>query len=150
MRLQKKNQIIACIRSGAVAVPKCCTPQSLLRGVKVGAEVTLSACSMQANISTLQTNLQTNTTSPTLTQVTTTNDLPSAASRVLVQFNSLAATNNASELPQDVADLNEVVNSTFLPNVDTHVLTVNNDTTNASDLVTTLRARDGMTLLIAR
>ncbi len=99
---------------------------------------------LQANISTLQTTLQTNTTSPTLVQVTSSNGLPSSDSRVLVQFNSLAATSSSSELPSDVAAMDAVVNSTFLPNVDTHVLTLDNSTANASDVVTALRARDGM------
>ena len=99
---------------------------------------------LQANISTLQTTLQTNTTSPTLAQVTSSNDLPAADSRVLVQFNSLAETSTSSQIPQDVSDMDAVVNSTYLANVDTHVLTLDNSTTNASDLVTVLRARDGM------
>lgn len=101
---------------------------------------------MQANISTLQTTLQTNTSSPTLDQVTSSNDLPSSESRVLVQFNSLAATSSSSVLPSDVAAMDMVINSTFLPNVDTHVLTLDNTTANASDVVTALRARDGTDL----
>ena len=98
---------------------------------------------MQANISTLQTTLQTNTSSPTLDQVTSSNDLPSSDSRVLVQFTSLAATSNSSVLPSDVAAMNMVINSTFLSNVDTHVLNLDNTTANVSDVVTALRARDG-------
>ena len=98
---------------------------------------------MQANISTLQTNLQTNTSSPNLVQTSNTNELPSSDARVLVQFNSLAATARTSAIPQDVADLTAVINSTFLSNVDTHVLELDNSTVNASDLVTELRGRDG-------
>ena len=98
---------------------------------------------MQANISTLQTNLQTNTSSPNLVQTTSTNDLPSSDARILVQFNSLASTASTSAIPQDIADLTAVINSTFLLNVDTHVLELDNSTVNASDLVTELRGRDG-------
>lgn len=101
---------------------------------------------MQANISTLQTTLLTNTSSPTLVQVTSSNDLPSSDSRVLVQFNSLAATASSSVLPSDVAAMDMVINSTFLPNVDTHVLHLDNTTANVSDVVTALRARDGINL----
>ena len=98
---------------------------------------------MQANISTLQTNLQTNTSSPNLMQTSSTNELPSSDARVLVQFNSLAATARTSAIPQDIADLSAVINSTFLSNVDTHVLELDNSTVTASDLVTELRGRDG-------
>lgn len=98
---------------------------------------------MQANISTLQTNLQTNTSSPNLVQTSSTNELPSSDARVLVQFNSLAPTARTSAIPQDIADLDAVVNSTFFPNVDTHVLELDNSTVNPSDLVTELRGRDG-------
>ncbi|DBB17084.1 hypothetical protein WJX82_005043 [Trebouxia sp. C0006] len=101
-----------------------------------------ASASVLANISTLQTTLQTNTSSPTLDQVTSSNDLPSSDSRVLVQFNSLAATSNSSVLPSDVAAMNMVINSTFLSNVDTHVLNLDNTTANVSDVVTALRARD--------
>lgn len=100
---------------------------------------------MQANISTLQTNLQTDTSSPNLVQSTTTNQLPSSDARVLVQFNSLASTARTSAIPQDIADLDAVINSTFLANVDTHVLELDNSTVNPSDLVTDLRGRDGET-----
>ena len=103
---------------------------------------------MQANISTLQTNLLTNTSSPNLVQTTTTNELPSSDSRILVQFNSLAATASTASIPQDVADLTAVVNSTFLSNVDTHVLQLDNSTANASDIVTQLRGRDGKFLCL--
>ena len=102
---------------------------------------------LQANISTLQTTLQTNTSSPTLDQVTSSNDLPSSDSRVLVQFNSLAASSNSSVLPSDVAAMDAVVNSTYLSNVDTHVITLDNNTANVSDVVTALRARDGTAAL---
>ena len=98
---------------------------------------------MQANISKLQTNLQINTSSPNLVQTSSTNELPSSDARVLVQFNSLASTARTSAIPQDVADLTAVVNSTFLSNVDTHVLELDNSTANPSDLVTELRGRDG-------
>lgn len=104
---------------------------------------------MQANISTLQTNLQTNTSSPNLAQTTSTNELPSSDARILVQFNSLASTAAPSAIPQDVADLNAVVKSTFLPNVDTHVLELDNSTVNASELVTELRGRDGEDMYLA-
>lgn len=76
-------------------------------------------------------------------QTSSTNDLPSSDARVLVQFNSLAATARTSAIPQDIADLTAVINSTFLSNVDTHVLELDNSTVNASDLVTELRGRDG-------
>lgn len=102
---------------------------------------------LQANISTLQTTLQTNTSSPTLDQVTSSNDLPSSDSRVLVQFNSLAASSNSSVLPSDVAAMDAVVNSSYLSNVDTHVITLDNNTANVSDVVTALRARDGTAAL---
>ncbi len=105
---------------------------------------------MQANISTLQTTLQANTSSPTLDQVTSSNDLPSSDSRVLVQFNSLAATSNSSVLPSDVAAMDMVINSTFLSNVDTHVLNLDNTTANVSDVVTALRARDGTDLPVSQ
>lgn len=100
---------------------------------------------MQANISTLQTNLQTDTSSPNLVQSTSTNELPSSDARVLVQFNSLAPTARTSAIPQDIADLDAVINSTFLANVDTHVLELDNSTVSAADLVTDLRGRDGET-----
>ena len=106
----------------------------------------ICVCAMQANISTLQTTLQANISSPTLDQVTSSNDLPSSDSRVLVQFNSLAATSSSSVLPSDVAAMDVVINSTFLPNVDTHVLNLDNTTANVSDVVTALRARDGTDL----
>lgn len=98
---------------------------------------------MQANISTLQTNLQTDTSSPNLVQSTSTNELPSSDARVLVQFNSLAPTARTSAIPQDIADLDAVINSTFLANVDTHVLELDNSTVSPADLVTDLRGRDG-------
>ncbi|DBA75377.1 TPA: hypothetical protein ACH3X1_010643 [Trebouxia sp. C0004] len=101
-----------------------------------------ASASVLANISTLQTTLQTSSSSPTLDQVTSSNDLPSSDSRVLVQFNSLAATPSSSVLPSDVAAMDMVINSTFLTNVDTHVLTLDNTTANVSDVVTALRARD--------
>ncbi|KAL3133992.1 hypothetical protein ABBQ32_008432 [Trebouxia sp. C0010 RCD-2024] len=103
---------------------------------------TNASASVLANISTLQTNLQTNTASPNLAQTTSTNELPSSDARILVQFNSLASTATTSAIPQDVADLSAVVNSTFLANVDTHVLELDNSTVNASELVTELRGRD--------
>ena len=106
----------------------------------------ICVCAVQANISTLQTTLQANISSPTLDQVTSSNDLPSSDSRVLVQFNSLAATSNSNVLPSDVAAMNMVINSTFLSNVDTHVLNLDNTTANVSDVVTALRARDGTDL----
>ena len=108
-----------------------------------------SSLSLQADISTLQTTLQTNTTSPNLAQVTSSNELPSSDVRVLVQFNSLAAS-SGSDIPTDVADLNAVVNSTFLPNVETHVLNLDNSTANASDVVNALRGRDGKCLLLCQ
>jgi hypothetical protein len=111
----------------------------------LGANLTY-VCAVQANISTLQTTLQTNVSSPTLDQVTSSNDLPSSDSRVLVQFNSLAATSSSSVLPSDVAAMDMVINSTFLANVDTHVLNLDNTTANVSDVVTALRARDGTNL----
>lgn len=76
-------------------------------------------------------------------QTSSTNELPSSDARVLVQFNSLAATAKTSAIPQDIADLTAVINSTFLSNVDTHVLQLDNSTVSASDLVTELRGRDG-------
>jgi len=63
-----------------------------------------------------------------------------------VQFNSLAATSSSSVLPSDVAAMDMVINSTFLANVDTHVLNLDNTTANVSDVVTALRARDGTNL----
>lgn len=98
---------------------------------------------LQANISAAQTPLLVNTTSPVLAQTTTSVTLPSSPSRILVQFNSLADTTNLTEIPADVQSIDAVVNSTYLPNVDTHVLNLDNGTANASTLVTELRARDG-------
>lgn len=98
---------------------------------------------LQANISASQEPLLVNTTSPLLTQTTTSVNLPSSEARVLVQFNSLADTATTADIPQDVSDLNEVVNSTYFSNVDTHVLNLDNSTVNASTFVSELRARDG-------
>lgn len=102
---------------------------------------------LQANISAAQTPLIVNTSSPVLAQTTTSVTLPSAASRILVQFNSLADTSNITEIPSDVQSLDAVVNSTYLPNVDTHVINLDNSTANASTLVTELRSRDGKLFL---
>lgn len=102
-----------------------------------------AVAALQANISAAQTPLIVNTTSPVLAQTTSSVTLPSSPSRVLVQFNNLADTANSTAIPADVQSLDAVVNSTYLPNVDTHVINVDNSTADAATLVTELRARDG-------
>lgn len=114
---------------------------------RVGAS-DMTVCLLQANISAAQTPLIVNTSSPVLAQTTTSVTLPSAASRILVQFNSLADTSNITQIPSDVQSLDAVVNSTYLPNVDTHVINLDNSTANASTLVTELRSRDGKLFLL--